>query len=390
MMSTEIRSRFASLRAARHWLAGLRLISIGAACAVIAACSSSPERPKPAQLPAVVPMLGVQQAWSLSVGESVKPIAPAVSNGLLLAVANQTVSAIDTVQGRPAWQVDVRSIISTPVGFDGRTAAVVTADNDLVAMEGGKEVWRQRLPARSFTQPLVAGRRVFVHMADRSVAAFDAGNGARLWLISRPGEPLVLQQSGAMLAVGDTLVVGLSGRVVGIDPNSGQVRWDATLANPRGTNEVERLVDLVGPYSRVGSNVCFRAFSAAVGCVDADRGQTRWVQSDKGTSGVAGDSELVVGTDMDGIVRAWKRDSGAVLWSIDRLKYRMLTAPLLAGRTVATGDETGLVHLLSRKDGSELNRLTTDGSAIVGAPVLAGQVLVVQTRKGGVFAWRPQ
>ena len=44
----------------------------------------------------------------------------------------------------------------------------------------------------------------------------------------------------------------------------------------------------------------------------------------------------------------------------------------------------------SREDGSEMTRLSTDGSPILAAPVLAGDALVVQTRNGGVYAWRPQ
>jgi hypothetical protein len=37
-----------------------------------------------------------------------------------------------------------------------------------------------------------------------------------------------------------------------------------------------------------------------------------------------------------------------------------------------------------------LTRLTTDGSAIVAAPVLAGNTVVVVTRTGGVFGFVPQ
>jgi len=57
---------------------------------------------------------------------------------------------------------------------------------------------------------------------------------------------------------------------------------------------------------------------------------------------------------------------------------------------VVVGDNTGLVHLLSREDGSPLNRLSTDGSAIAAAPVVAGDTLVVVTQKGGVFGFRPE
>ena len=43
----------------------------------------------------------------------------------------------------------------------------------------GKEVWRQKLPALSYTPPLVAGARVFVLAGDRSVSGMS-GNRAAL------------------------------------------------------------------------------------------------------------------------------------------------------------------------------------------------------------------
>ena len=40
-----------------------------------------------------------------------------------------------------------------------------------VLLDQGKEVWRQTLPSQVFTAPLIAGGRVFVLAADRSVSA---------------------------------------------------------------------------------------------------------------------------------------------------------------------------------------------------------------------------
>ena len=53
------------------------------------------------------------------------------------------------------------------------------------------------------------------------------------------------------------------------------------------------------------------------------------------------------------------------------------------------GDDTGLVHLLSRIDGAPLNRIATDGSAIAAAPVVAADTLVLVTRNGGIYGFRP-
>ena len=98
---------------------------------------------------------------------------------------------------------------------------------------------------------------------------------------------------------------------------------------------------------------------------------------------------MLFGTESNGVVVAWQRADGKRAWTSERLQFRKLTAPLLLGRSVVIGDDTGLVHLLSREDATPLNRLTTDGSGIAAAPVAAGDTLVVVTRKGGIYGFRP-
>jgi outer membrane protein assembly factor BamB len=190
--------------------------------------------------------------------------------------------------------------------------------------------------------------------------------------------------------VGDTLVAGQGGRLTGFNPLNGSVRWDAPIATSRGTNDVERLVDLVGSVSRVGDSVCARAFQAVVGCVDTARGTVAWTRPANGAQGVSGDERQLFGAESDGRLIAWRRESGEQGWVNTSLQWRILTAPLLVGRSVAVGDGNGFVHLLSREDGSLVNRLSTDGTAIAAAPVLAGNTLVVVTRGGGVFGFVPQ
>ncbi|MDO8905999.1 MAG: outer membrane protein assembly factor BamB [Hydrogenophaga sp.] len=359
--------------------------------AVLVACSSGPEKPKPEPLPPVTALIGVQQAWSAQVGDSSASVAPfAVEGRVYVASSAGTVAALDAATGQDVWRINLGTSIAAGVGSDGETAAVVTRGNELVAINSGKELWRVRLPARTFTAPLVAGKRVFVLMADRTVLAFDGQSGTRLWSQSRTAEPLVLSQGGVLLAVGDTLVAGLSGRLVGLNPLNGSVRWEAPVGSSRGTNEVERLVDLVGPASRVGNSVCVRAYSAAVGCVDTLRGAAAWVRPARGIVGVHGDESRVFGVEANGRVQAWIRSSGEPAWNSDRLLHRSLGAPLAVGRVVVIGDSLGTVHVLSREDGTEMNRLSTDGSPILMAPIMANNLLVVQTRNGGVYAWRPQ
>ena len=359
--------------------------------AVLAGCASGSSRPQPAELPPNVALVGVRQAWVARVPAVEFPLQVNVQGQqVTLAGSDGTLVTLDAASGRELGRAQAGAPLTGGVGSDGRVSAVVTRDNQVVALEGGRESWRRLLSTQSYTAPLVAGGRVFVLGADRSLSAYDARNGARIWQLDRPAEPLVLRQAGMLQAVGNTLVAGLAGRMVGIDPDNGSVSWEAPLAAARGTNDVERLVDLVGGVSRQGNVLCARAFQNAVGCVDAATGNLRWTKTASGATGVAGDSERVYGAESDGRVMAWRADTGDRAWSADQLRWRRLTGPLVLGRSVVVGDNTGLVHLLSREDGSPLNRLTTDGSGIAATPVVAANTLVVVTRSGGVYGFVPE
>jgi len=359
--------------------------------AALAACSGTP-KPKPAELPPNPSTLAVRQAWSAKLPAVDMPLQVAVSGDVVtVAAADGTVAAIDARSGAQLWRASAGAELSAGVGSDGQTAAVVTRNNEVVALAGGKVLWKERVPAETFTAPLVAGRRVFVQAADRSTSAYDGASGRRLWTQQRSvNDSLVLRKPGVLFPLGDTLVAGVGARLVGMNPANGVSRWEAPIAAPRGTNDVERLVDLTGTVSRVGNTVCARAYYAAVGCVDTVRGVLAWTRPANGADGVGGDDRAVYGTENNGTVVAWRRTDGEPMWTSDRLRLRTLTAPLAAGRTLVIGEDTGTVHFLSRDDGATLNRVTPDGSAIAAAPVLAGNTVVVVTRNGGVFGYRPE
>ncbi|MES2400781.1 MAG: outer membrane protein assembly factor BamB [Pseudomonadota bacterium] len=370
---------------------GLVCVAMLSGCSMFSMFGSGPAKPQPAPLQAVSGVVSARQAWASRIGPITFPLEVNVSGTSVFVAANDgSVAAIDARTGVDIWRVNVGAPIAAGVGSDGAIAAVVTQGNEVVAVQAGREIWRQKLTAQAYTSPFVAGGRVFVLAADRSVNAFDGQTGRKLWTQQRPNEPLVLRQSGVILAVGDTLVVGLAGRLAGLNPSNGSIRWEAPIASPRGINDVERLVDLVGRVGRDGDVVCARAFQASVGCVNTARGALMWTKPANGSQGVHSDDRFVFGTESDGTVLAWRKVDGERAWTTDNLRYRHLTAPLVVGRSVAIGDSAGIVHLLSRENGAPLNRLTTDGSAIAAAPALSGSTLIAVTRNGAVYGFVPE
>lgn len=362
----------------------LTRFALAGVCVALAACSGT-SRPKPTEISGVPVLQDVRTSWTANIGKVDFPLmVSARQERIALANSQGVVAVLDATTGKDVWRLKLDQAISAGVGSDGQQFAVVTRNNELVTLQEGKVQWRKSLPAQSFTAPLVAGGRVFVLTADRSVIAYDGATGRQLWTQQRPGDPLVLKQAGVLFAFKNTLVAGLSGRMSGIDPNTGVIRWESAIATPRGTNDIERLVDLVGPHDRVGDVTCVRAFQASIGCVNTERAQLVWARPSVGEQGLSGNDSLVVAPLSNGVVQAWNRSNGERLWETERLKYRSLSAPLVTPRGVLIADNGGWLYLLSLADGALLNRIKLDSEELATAPVFAGGRYVVVTREGRV------
>ncbi|MDT8998516.1 outer membrane protein assembly factor BamB [Paucibacter sp. APW11] len=362
-----------------------------AVASLMSACSlfSSSTAQKPAPLETLPAGGSAKVLWQARIDSVQFPLSIAArGNQFIVAGTDGAVSSLSADTGAVQWRAEVGQKLTAGVGSDGRFAAVVTRANELVVLDGGKVQWRKTLQVPVSTAPLVAGERVFVLTLDRAVLAYDVLDGRKLWEMRRPGDALTLAQASVLGAYKDTLIVGQGPRLAGVDPLRGTVRWEASVATPRGTNEVERLADLVGPLVRADNLLCARAFQSAVGCVNAERGVQQWMRNTGGVRGVGGDKEQIIGADGSDRMTAWKTSNGDVLWTADQFQHRKLSPPVVVGKQVLVGDLDGQVHLLSRETGKTQQRIATDGSAIVAAPVVLGNTALVATKNGGLFALR--
>ena len=331
------------------------------ALAALVGCSST-DRPPPTPLEELAPKIAGRQVWASNVGRIGFPLVPAVHEGVFFVASGEgNVLALRADSGDVIWRASAGGAIAAGVGSDGRYTSVVTRANEVVTFEGDRELWRKRLPSSVVTPPLVAGERVFVMGVDRAVHAFDAIDGRRLWVLQRPSDALTLAQAGVVAAFRNTLLVG----------------------------QGARLADLIGPSLRIGTLVCARAFQSAVACADATRGTLLWSRNVGGVQAVGGDAERVIGADASDRISAWRAATGDVAWTNEKLLYRGLSGAAVVGPVVAFGDSEGWVHFLSAATGEPQLRLRTDGTPVIGTPVLAGTTLLVTTQGGGLFAFRP-
>jgi outer membrane protein assembly factor BamB len=356
---------------------------------LLSACSSTPDKPAPTALSEFKPTLTITKAWATQLSPVAAPLTAHINQDQLAVVGtNGLVTVLNADTGAEIWRLALNTPIAAGVGSDGTRLAVITNSNELIALSKGQVLWKFKLPALALTAPFVAGGRVFALTADRTVTAFDGASGQVLWRQQRSGDALVLKQAGILTSFQDNLLVGLSGRLVALNPINGVSKWEVTIGSSRGTNEVERLVDLVAGVSRVNNTVCARSFQTSVTCVDALKGSNLWTRTAQGHVGLAGTESAVFGTESDGKVNAWNRSNGQVLWQSEALRFRGLTAPVAAAGQLLVGDDLGWVHWLDASNGQTVARLQIDASGIAMPVLRSGKIWVVVTKNGLIQALR--
>lgn len=374
----------------------LRGLIRGAAVAVLglglAGCSvfgSSKKAPDP--LPVASGTVRPVSLWNASLGApSGVGFAPvAIGDSVWAAAQDGTVARLSIDTGRALWRTAVGRPLTAGVGTDGSTVVVATRDGNLVALDAeGRPRWTAPVGAEVVTPPAVADGTVVLRTTDNRVLAFDAESGKRRWSYQRQNPPLVLRNSGGIAMIPGTAFVGMpGGRVVALALANGAPRWDAPLAPPRGTTELERISDVVGSPLVIGREVCAATYQGRIGCLDATSGAPSWTREFSTAVGFDIDSRGPVAPDADDVVHAFER-GGAPAWQQKGYARRRLSAPLIAGSSVALGDVEGNVLWLSRADGRLAAVSRTDGKPIVAPPSAVGSTLVVQTSGGSVHAFR--
>lgn len=346
--------------------------------------SSKSKIPEP---PAVTASVGARVAWSTRLGPAGIGFAPAVSGGNVFAASSDgEVARLSADNGALSWRVNVGKRLSAGVGADGNILAVATRDGSLLALDaaGGKQRWSVPVGADVVTVPAISTGLVVIRSSDNRISAFDAETGRRRWTFQRQSPPLVLRQTSGLTIAADTVFAGLpGGRLVALNLQTGALRWEAAVSQPKGATEIERIADVAGSPVLGGRDVCAVTFQGKVSCFEVATGRISWSRDVSSASGLAADARLLAVPDDRGQVHAFSR-SGASQWRQEKLAGRALSAPLVLGDAVIVGDQQGLLHLLARDDGAIAGRFSTDGSAIVSAPVAVGNVGVVQTRAGAI------
>ena len=371
----------------RSLVLGLVLAGCLSACGLF----SSNLHPIP-ELKEVAGLKKLQARWKVSLGgEDLVTLSPAVAHDHVYAArGNGEVFAYTAASGAQTWRKELRVPLTAGVGAADGYVALGTKQGLVILLdEDGKEIWRQSAGNSEISaSPVISGGMVVVRTGDGSLVAFNVIDGKRRWKLDRALPALTLYHASNAVAVRGALFAGYpGGKLLAIGLDQGRIGWEAAVAIPRGATELERVADVTGAPQVSDRNVCAATFQGRIACFETANGNPIWSRDASSIAGLGADTSRVYVADDKGVVNAWERASGASAWkNEDFLGRRLVGATAASGQVVVT-DLQGYVHWLDRIDGKVIARASTDDSSAVQTPLFLGDGVLVQTRKGGLYAF---
>ncbi len=349
--------------------------------------------------------------WDRSVGDGIgkyfSRLNPVVSGDMLIAADRDgVVAALDRSNGRQVWRVDLRNALNLkassfwsagePMRISGGLVAFnervyLATENGIVAVinaNNGELIWQANVNVEVLADPAVGEGLVVVKGSTGEVIALDAETGDKQWELVTEAPALTVRGTAApVINSGGVFVGTANGKMTVIIADNGQQAWEARLAIPKGTTELQRLVDVDSAPVISGGYAFNVAYNGQLAAIELRSGRIAWQREYSSFQNLAMAGGRLFLTDVDDTVSSVNPDGGIEIWSNTDFTGRGLTAPVRFNNYIVVGDSFGYLHFLDLLTGETVGRLDLDEDIYV-APVVADDTLYIQVRDGTILAVR--
>ncbi len=345
----------------------------------------------PAELEDIQPTHVAKIDWSSNVGKTDKfDYTPALdASAVYVANAEGEISKLDPANGRQIWQINVGEPISGGVGIGTGIVLVGSSKGNIFAYDiAGKLLWKSHLSSEILSVPRYFDGVVIARAGDNHIFGLDATDGSRKWVYERTNPALTLRSSVGVVVDSGAVYAGFAGgKMVAIRADNGKLIWEATVAQPRGVTEIERIADITSLPVVDGPLVYAVAYQGKIAAVDRRSGKVLWNRDISSYSGLNVQDNKIFVSHTLGAVYSLDYETGKTFWRQGALSNRRLTAPQPMDNLIAVGDLEGYVHFLTRDEGKFAARIQLDSNAVMS--LIAGtksNQIIAETREGGLYA----
>lgn len=339
---------------------------------------------EPKDKPSVRNQLDFDRNWRINLGSSIDQgdaiLSPYLSGAHVYAAStNGRIEKIDASNGDRVWRSDLDDITITAgvsVGSGLLLAGTDGGDVYAVNVDDGSVDWTTKLTSEILASPVIGDNMVVARSIDGKVYGLEPFDGEIAWTISRELPRLTLRGDSKPLVVQGIVITGFSdGVLAAVDETNGRALWDFPISFAQGNNEIDRLADIDTTPLLVGNSVYVSSYQGLTHALNIPEQRIEWSAEVSSFHSFSFDAAYLYISDDEGVVHQLDRTNGEKNWSQEGLRLRNISAPISVGAYVLVGDGDGYLYAMSKDDGDYVGRFNLGANAIVGEPIVDGNLI---------------
>jgi len=354
---------------------------------------SKTSRPIPLKpLKAITASLKTTKAWEVKTASAMgeNKIHPYIDNKNVFVAGSQIASAWNKSSGKLKWKVNIGENISA--GINGSSNVnnsqifIGTSNGNAISLDAktGKIQWIERLSSEIQAISPSKNGRVAFRTIDGKLHGLSSNTGELIWQESQTTPALTLYGASVPILVGPLVVTGFdNGKVVAYRLQDGLKAWEVTLAEARGTTELDRIIDVDGKLMSLGNALFGASLHGSIQGINLAQKGSGWSKPFSTSTGVNVNTQGLYSSDDKGNI--WKIDpqTGQPLWKMDDLMRYEPTLPTLAGNSyLVVGDKKGNLHWISANTGLFVARDQGDSAGYSVEPEVNGRSIYAIGKRG--------
>ncbi len=307
-----------------------------------------------------------------------------LDNTVYTAAADGSVEARDNRTGKLLWRNHLNAALSSGPVVNQSYLVVGSEDASLFLLNRatGKLLWHKVLSNAILAAPALSTHFVLAKTIDSTLYAVDIKTGHIRWQHQESSPELVLRASSAPVVSGNIIVSGFANGKVYAFSHQGVPIWVEAIGYPKGSSEVERMIDVDATPIVVGRRVYAVSYQGMLMALSLDTSKVLWKRSLSSFRNMTRVRGTLYVTDSNSHIWAINEKNGVVLWHQKALSHRGVTAPVATPLGLLLADKFGVIHLLSYDNGLVIGRQKVTSDRIDSAPRVVGRAIYLQTARG--------
>ncbi len=153
--------------------------------------------------------------------------------------------------------------------------------------QAGKLLWKSKVSSEVLSVPRVQNDVVVIRAGDSRIFGLNAADGTRKWVYERATPTLSLRSSAGVVIDSGAAYAGFAGgKLIALRVDDGKVIWETSVAQPKGSTEIERIADITSLPVVDGPLVYAVAYQGKIAAIDRASGKVVWNRDISSYSGI--------------------------------------------------------------------------------------------------------